>query len=85
MLEALPIKEDFEEAAPVDPALTALATNAALASRVSHVRPQLMAALQEVVHQEGVPPSVKEGVIRALGGHPGSHAAGNGSVANGTS
>ena len=85
MLEALPLKEDFEEAAPVYQTLTALATNPALAPRVSHVRPQLMAALHAVLQQEDVPAPVKEGVVQALGGSSGSHASSNGVVANGRS
>lgn len=85
ILEALPIKEDFEEAAPVYQTLTALATNPTLASRVCHVRPQLMAALQAVLHQDEVPSPVKEAVLRAIGNTSGSHAVGNGSIANGRS
>ena len=80
MLEALPLKEDFEEAVPVYQALTALATNPALAQRVAHVRPQLMAALEAVMHQKDIPDHVKEGIAGSLenGGHRHSHS--NGSV-----
>ena len=83
MLEALPLKEDFEEAGPVYQTLTAVASNPSLAHRVSHVQPQLMAALQAVLQQEGIPSSVKEGVIKALGGSSASHILGNGTIANG--
>ena len=84
MLDALPIEEDFEEAAPVYQTLTALASNPSLAQRVSHVRPQLMAALQAVLNQEGIPSSVKEGVMQALGGNSAGHASSNGMIANGS-
>lgn len=65
MLKALPLREDFEEAAPVYLTLVALASNSSLQQRVAHVRPQLMGALQAAVHQEGVPDSVKQSIIEA--------------------
>lgn len=82
MLEALPLKEDFEEAVPVYQALTAMAVTPSLQQRVAHVRPQLTAALDAVLHQDEIPTSVKEGVARSLGVHRQQH---NGHLTNGSS
>lgn len=69
MLDALPLQEDFEEAAPVYQALTAIAVNPSLSGRVIQVKPQLMAALEAAVHQQEIPQAVKEGILQAHGVH----------------
>ena len=48
MLEALPLKEDFEEAQPVYACLVALLSDAGSRSRIQLCLPRLLASLEEV-------------------------------------
>lgn len=71
MLDALPIKEDFEEAEPVYRCLLALLADAGLRPRIQSCFPRLLAVLEEVQGQAEVPQEVKGSVSQALAAHRG--------------
>jgi hypothetical protein len=71
MLDALPIKEDFEEAQPVYQCLLALLADTGLRPRIQSCFPRLLAALEEVHGQAEVSHEVKGSVLQALAVHRG--------------
>jgi len=58
ILDALPLKEDFEEAQPVYACLSALLADSGTRGRLQSCLPRLLAALEEVQGQSEVPQEV---------------------------